>query len=313
MGELKIGNVTLPSNALLAPMAGVSDVGFRYLCKKYGAGLTCTEMISVKALQMKNTRTFELMFRAENESPAAVQLFGSDPKAFYDACLLPEVREFDIIDINMGCPVRKVVSRGEGSALMATPDLAADIVKACIEGSGKPVTVKQRLGYHEINAVEFALKMQEAGVSAITVHGRTKDQLYSGVASRERIKEVVDAVKIPVIANGDVLSASDARSMIEETGAAGVMIGRGAIGNPEIFAEYAGKETRVDMVKDVAEHVEHLRRFCSDRAITGLMKAHLMGYAKGKNGAREFRVSIGEAKTVQDIFDIAERISRISY
>lgn len=311
MAKLKIGNVTLSSNALLAPMAGVSDIGFRYLCKKYGAGLTCTEMISVKALQMGNKRTFELMERAENERPAAVQLFGSDPKAFYDACLLPEVRQFDIIDINMGCPVRKVVSRGEGSALMTNPSLAAELVKACIEGSGKPVTIKQRLGYQENNAVEFALKMQEAGVAAIAVHGRTKSQLYSGSVSREGIKEVVDALSVPVIANGDILTAEDAKTMLKETGAAGVMIGRGAIGNPQIFAEYSGEDVNVDIMEDIKEHVAHLSRICSDKGITGLMKAHLMGYAKGKNGAREFRLAIGEAKTVEDIFEVAKRIARI--
>ena len=311
MSELKIGDVTLSSNALLAPMAGVSDLGFRYLCKKYGAGLTCTEMISVKALQMKNKRTFDLMIRADNEKPASVQLFGTDPKAFYEACLLPEVRAFDVIDINAGCPVRKVTSRGEGSALMNTPDLAADLVKACLDGAGKPVTVKQRLGYSKNNAVEFALKMQKAGASAITVHGRTKEQLYAGNASYESIKEVVDALDIPVIANGDIQSAEDAKKALEITGAAGVMIGRGAIGHPSIFADYLGQAAKEDIVKDVLEHIAYLRRICDDRAITGLMKAHLMYYAKGKNGARETRLAVGEAKSVDDIIAIAERIANL--
>jgi len=309
---LKIGDVELKSNALLAPMAGVSDVGFRYLAKKYGAGLTYTEMISVKALLMGNTRTFELMERADNETPAAVQVFGSDPEAFYKACLLPEVRAFDVVDINMGCPVRKVVSRGEGSALMKTPSLAVEIVKACIEGSGRAVTIKQRLGYDADIGAEFALKMQEAGVSAITVHGRTKEQLYQGKASLDGIKRVAQAVSVPVIGNGDILTAQDAYTMLETTGVDGVMIGRGAIGHPSIFAEYLGKTPTVDVIQDINEHIEYLRRNCTDRAITGLMKAHLMGYAKGYAGARELRLLIGEAKTVEDILKVAQKLKNFT-
>lgn len=309
---LKIGDVELKSNALLAPMAGVSDVGFRYLAKKYGAGLTYTEMISVKALLMGNTRTFELMERADNETPAAVQVFGSDPEAFYKACLLPEVRAFDVVDINMGCPVRKVVSRGEGSALMKTPSLAVEIVKACIEGSGRAVTIKQRLGYDADIGAEFALKMQEAGVSAITVHGRTKEQLYQGKVSLDGIKRVAQAVSVPVIGNGDILTAQDAYTMLETTGVDGVMIGRGAIGHPSIFAEYLGETPTVDVIQDINEHIEYLRRNCTDRAITGLMKAHLMGYAKGYAGARELRLLIGEAKTVEDILKVAQKLKNFT-
>ena len=305
----KIADVTLSSNAFLAPMAGVSDIGFRYLAKKYGAGLTYTEMISVKALLMRNKRTVDLCARAENETPAAIQLFGSDPQAFYQACYLPLVRSFDIIDVNMGCPVRKVVSRGEGSALMKTPELAQTIVRACIEGSGRPVTIKQRLGFDQNTAVDFALRMQEAGVSAVTVHGRTQAQLYRGEASRSAIKEVVDALDIPVIANGDILTAEDAHRMQEETGAFGVMIGRGAVGRPWIFAEYLGETPTVDLLTDALEHIDRLRAFCSDSAITGLMKAHVMGYAKGKTGARDVRVAVGTAKTVDDILAVVKRLS----
>lgn len=306
---VKIGNVELSSNILLAPMAGVSDLGFRYLARKYGAGLTYTEMISVKALCFGNRRTFELLALAENESPSAIQLFGSDPEAFYSACRLPELQKFDIIDINMGCPVRKVVSRGEGSALMKTPTLAAEIVKACLEGSNKPVTVKHRSGYEHETAPEFASLMEKAGVSAITVHGRTREQMYTGAADWEVIKRVKQAVRVPVFGNGDIKTASDVKEMIQQTGCDGVMLARGAIGNPSIFAEITGKQVDIDIFSDIMTHINLLKSTTHEEAIVGLMKCHLMGYVKGKVGARDVRFSVGAAKTLDDIIEIAERIA----
>lgn len=306
---VKIGNVELSSNILLAPMAGVSDLGFRYLARKYGAGLTYTEMISVKALCFGNRRTFDLLALAENESPSAIQLFGSDPEAFYNACRLPELQKFDIIDINMGCPVRKVVSRGEGSALMKTPTLATEIVKACLEGSNKPVTVKHRSGYEQETAPEFASLMEKAGVSAITVHGRTREQMYTGAADWEVIKRVKQAVRVPVFGNGDIKTASDVKEMIQQTGCDGVMLARGAIGNPSIFAEITGKQVDIDIFSDIMTHINLLKSTTHEEAIVGLMKCHLMGYVKGKVGARDVRFSVGAAKTLDDIIEIAKRIA----
>ena len=306
---VKIGNVELSSNILLAPMAGVSDLGFRYLARKYGAGLTYTEMISVKALCFGNRRTFDLLALAENELPSAIQLFGSDPEAFYNACRLPELQKFDIIDINMGCPVRKVVSRGEGSALMKTPTLATEIVKACLEGSNKPVTVKHRSGYDHETAPEFASLMEKAGVSSITVHGRTREQMYTGAADWEVIKRVKQAVRVPVFGNGDIKTASDVKEMIQQTGCDGVMLARGAIGNPSIFAEITGKQVDIDIFSDIMTHINLLKSTTHEEAIVGLMKCHLMGYVKGKVGARDVRFSVGAAKTLDDIIEIAKRIA----
>lgn len=306
---VKIGDIVLSSNFVLAPMAGVSDIGFRYLARKYGAGLTYTEMISVKALCFGNKRTFELLKLAPNETPSAVQLFGSDPEAFYNACKIPEIQGFDIIDINMGCPVRKVVARGEGSALMKTPTLASEIVRACIEGSGKPVTVKHRSGYESETAVEFAKVMEKSGVSAITVHGRTREQMYTGFSDRGVIKRVKEAVSVPVFGNGDVKTPEDAFSMIAETGCDGVMLARGAVGNPSIFASLTGKSIDVDVYRDILTHIELNRLNTAEESIVGLMKAHLMGYVKGRPGARDIRFAVGTAKTIEDIIDIAKRIS----
>lgn len=306
---VKIGDIVLSSNFVLAPMAGVSDIGFRYLARKYGAGLTYTEMISVKALCFGNKRTFELLKLAPNETPSAVQLFGSYPEAFYNACKIPEIQGFDIIDINMGCPVRKVVARGEGSALMKTPTLASEIVRACIEGSGKPVTVKHRSGYESETAVEFAKVMEKSGVSAITVHGRTREQMYTGFSDRGVIKRVKEAVSVPVFGNGDVKTPEDAFSMIAETGCDGVMLARGAVGNPSIFASLTGKSIDVDVYRDILTHIELNRLNTAEESIVGLMKAHLMGYVKGRPGARDIRFAVGTAKTIEDIIDIAKRIS----
>lgn len=309
---VKIGDVVLSSNFVLAPMAGVSDIGFRYLARKYGAGLTYTEMISVKALCFGNKRTFELLKLAPNETPSAVQLFGSDPEAFYNACKIPEIQSFDIIDINMGCPVRKVVARGEGSALMKTPTLASEIVRACIEGSGKPVTVKHRSGYETETAVDFAKVIEKAGASAITVHGRTREQMYNGFSDRGVIKRVKEAVSVPVFGNGDVKTPEDAFSMIAETGCDGVMLARGAVGNPSIFASLTGKSVEVDVYDDIMTHIELNRINTAEESIVGLMKCHLMGYVKGRPGARDIRFAVGTAKTIDDIIEVAKRISLCS-
>lgn len=235
-----IGGIELSSPLALGPMAGVTDLAFRSLCRQQGAGLTCTEMVSAKALCYQNQKTLPLMELHPSETPSMIQLFGSDPVAMEEAAAIAvEHSKADFIDINMGCPVPKVANSGDGSGLMRTPDLAFQVAEAVIRGAKRPVTVKFRLGWDKssINCVEFAQGLESAGVSAVAVHGRTKKQMYEGVANWDYIREVKQAVKIPVMANGDVFSPEDAQRILSYTGADMAMIGRGAFGNPWIFAQ----------------------------------------------------------------------------
>lgn len=239
MAELKIGNITLENNVILAPMAGVTDLPFRLLCRRMGAGLVCMEMISAKAIFYHNKNTEELLQIHPEERPVSLQLFGSDARILADMAKRIEERPFSILDFNMGCPVPKVVNNGEGSALMKDPKLAEEILSALVKAVDKPVTVKIRKGFDEAhcNAVEIAKIAEACGVAAIAVHGRTREQYYSGRADWDIIRQVKEAVGIPVIGNGDVDSPEAARAMLEQTGCDGVMIGRAAQGNPWIFRE----------------------------------------------------------------------------
>ncbi len=236
---LKIGSVELPNNLILAPMAGVSDLPFRLLCREQGAGMTVMEMVSAKAILYKNKNTQELMRTVPKERPVSLQLFGSDPDIVSEIALQIEEKPFDILDFNMGCPVPKVVKNGEGSALMRDPLRAAEIVRRTVSKIHKPMTVKIRKGFNdnEVNAVELAKRLEDAGAAAIAVHGRTREQYYSGKADWDIIRQVKEAVKIPVIGNGDITGVESARRMLEETGCDGIMIGRAARGNPWIFRE----------------------------------------------------------------------------
>jgi len=236
---LRIGGVELPNNLILAPMAGVSDLPFRLLCREMGAGLVCMEMISAKAISFNNRNTEELMRTDERERPVSLQLFGNDPEIISEMAARIEERPFDILDINMGCPVPKIVKNGEGSALMRDPRLVYEIVRRTASRIRKPVTVKIRKGFSEesVNAVEVALAAQEGGAAAVTVHGRTREQYYAGEADWEIIRAVREALTIPVIGNGDVHDAASARAMQAFTGCDGIMIGRAARGNPWIFRE----------------------------------------------------------------------------
>lgn len=283
--SLKIKNVELKSNVILAPMAGYSDMVFRKMCLDFGAGIACTEMVSSKALHYKNQKTEELLWNLDGETPKMVQLFGHEPEIMAEAVRNPLLEKFDIIDINMGCPARKIIANGDGSALLKNMALAEEIIKACVSATTKPVTVKFRIGYKkgENIAVEFAKMCERAGASAITVHGRTTEDGYSGSVDYDTIKNVKEAVSIPVIANGDCRSREDYLKIMEITKADGVMIGRATIGNPEIFAEViTGKKTKIDKFSQIKFHYEKLMQYFPENYVVKSLRAHLAGYLSGE-------------------------------
>ncbi len=288
---MKIGNINFAQPFVsLAPLAGYGDVAFRRICRDYGASLTVTEMVSVKGLVYGNEKTECLLRLAPNETPSCVQLFGSEPEYFGKALALPELDKFDIIDINMGCPVPKVTKCGEGSALMRDEGRASEIVAACVScAKGRPVTVKHRLGISErsINAVSFAEKMQEAGAAAITVHGRTTAQGYSGVADWDKIADVARAVSIPVIGNGDVTDSRGVE-LAFKAGCAGVAIGRGALGKPFVFA--GGKEE--PLLNVILKHLGYALEYFPEAVAVRTMRKHLCKYLAGVRGTKELRMQI---------------------
>lgn len=306
--SLTIGNVKLNSNIVFAPIAGFSEVGFRHLCAKFGAGLTYTELVSAKGLVFGNKGTEELIATTPIQTPCAVQLFGSDPEFMYKASKDDRLKKFDIVDINMGCPVRKVFGNGDGSALMANPSLITEIVQAVSEGAKRPVTVKMRSGI-EIGkplAVECAIAAQKGGASAVTVHPRYREQYYSGDCDYSIIRDVKNAVDIPVIANGNITDAQSLENVREITGADGFMIGRGALGRPYIFAELRGEKHEIDVKSLIYEHISVLREFMADFTVANVMKLQLCYYARGGKNAKAVRVEIGKAKSLDDIFVIVE-------
>lgn len=311
---MKIDALELKSDAVFAPIAGFSEVGLRALCAELGAGLTYTEMVSAKGLMYGNEHTEDLLHTTEYEKVKAVQLFGSDPEILARAAESRELGKFDIVDINMGCPVKKIVSNNEGSALLKNPSLAADIVRA-VRRSGKPVTVKFRIGFEKNSrtGVDFARYMQDAGAAAVTVHGRTREQFYEGNADWDYIAEVVRAVDIPVIANGDVFSKEDYIKIKAHTGAAGVMIARGALGYPQIFSEITGTPCPYATVQNIAlKHIDVLASFHSDIYVVNNMKKQIACYCKGLRGGKQLKLDVFKARNVAELKEIVKESAVLS-
>jgi tRNA-dihydrouridine synthase B len=289
---MKIRNINFENGVFLAPMAGVADRAFRHMCKKYGADGVVTEMISSKATVFEDKKTKELARIDDFERPCALQLFGSEPETMARAASLCMEFSPDIIDINMGCPVHKVVSSGDGSALMKNPALAYEIMKAVVDAVGEkiPVTVKIRRGFDKdhINAVEIALLAQKAGVDAVFVHARTREQMYAPPCEYSTIKDVKEAVSIPVIGNGDIYCAQDAARMISETGCDGVMIGRGALGKPWLLSEIeSDKKQQVDILSLLLQHIELLLEYYGPHGLF-VARKHIAWYTKGQKNVAEF-------------------------
>ena len=316
---LTIGKVILQNNLILAPMAGVTDLPFRLLCSEQGAGLAGMEMVSAKAIWYGNKNTESLLEIHPKEGPVSLQLFGSDPKIVSEMAKRIEERPFAILDLNMGCPVPKVVNNGEGSALMRNPKLAGEIIAATVKAIEKPVTVKIRKGFDEahINAVEMAKIAEEAGAAAIAVHGRTREQYYSGEADWEIIAKVKEAVSIPVIGNGDVTDGESARRLLQETGCDGVMIGRAARGNPWLFRQIAAwlEDGTVLLEPSPAEKKEMILRHTRLQLeikgeYTGVreMRKHFSWYTAGMPGSARLRQSINLAEHFAEIERLVESL-----
>ncbi len=319
MRHLKIGNVELSNPVLLAPMAGVSDLPFRLLCREQGAGLVCMEMVSAKAIAYRNRNTEKLMEIDEREHPVSLQLFGSEPDLMAEIAAQIEERPFDILDINMGCPVPKIVGNGEGSALMKNPKLIEEIVTKVSRAIQKPLTIKIRKGFDDscVNAVEIAKIAEASGAAAVAVHGRTREQYYSGKADWEIIRQVKEAVSIPVIGNGDVDSPAKAKALLEETGCDGVMVGRAARGNPWIFREIteyletgrvperpSKEEIQTMMLRHARMQVELKGDYTGIRE----MRKHISWYTTGLPGSAKLRGRMNSAESLEEIEELMREL-----
>ena len=314
---MKIGNIELSSPLVLAPMAGVTDLPFRVICRRYGCGMTVSEMVSAKGLIYKNVKTTEMLRIDPEERPTAIQLFGSVPSELAEAAKMVEASGADIIDFNMGCPVPKIVNNGEGSALMKNPQLAYEVLAAMVEAVKIPVTVKFRAGWDEnnINAVEIAQLAEKAGVAAVAVHGRTRKQFYEGKADWSVIADVKRTVKIPVFGNGDIHTVADGLRMLEETHCDGLMVGRGADGNPWLFsrlkATLAGEPipeepSLEERLQQVQEHLRMLVDFKGEYIAVKEMRRHVCTYLKGMPKAAEYRSRFHQMDTEAQFLELLQ-------
>ena len=319
MSKLKIGNVELDNPLVLAPMAGVTDLPFRLLCKEQGVGLICMEMVSAKAIYYKNKNTESLLEIHPDETPVSLQLFGSDADIMSEMAKKIEERPFSILDINMGCPVPKVVNNGEGSALMKNPKLVREIVAKMSKAISKPVTVKIRKGFDEehVNAVEIAKIAEDAGAASIAVHGRTREQYYSGKADWEIIAKVKEAVSVPVIGNGDVTDADSALKMMRETGCDGVMIGRAVQGNPWIFREILSqinegivlpRPTMEEMRDMIIRHAKLQLEYKGEYTAIREMRKHVSWYTTGLPNSAKFRKHVNEMETLDGLIETINKL-----
>jgi len=297
---MNIGNIELSAPLALAPMAGITDLPFRLICRRLGCGMTVSEMVSAKGLLYKNVKTTEMLRIDDGERPTAIQLFGSVPAELAEAARMVEASGADMIDFNMGCPVPKIVNNGEGSALMKNPQLAHDILAAMVKAVKIPVTVKFRAGWDDANrnAVEIARAVEAAGVSAVAVHGRTRQQFYEGKADWSIIADVKQAVKVPVFGNGDIFTVADGLRMLEQTGCDGLMIGRGADGNPWLFTALAAAlrgeplpqpPSLKERLAQASEHLAMLIDYKNEVVAVKEMRRHISAYLKGMPHAAEFR------------------------
>ncbi len=312
MKTLQIGNVTLANNLILAPMAGVTDLPFRLLCKEQGAGLICMEMVSAKAIYYHNKNTELLLEIREEERPVSLQLFGSDADIMSEMAKKIEDRPFDILDINMGCPVPKVVNNGEGSALMKNPKLVEEIITKMVKAIQKPVTVKIRKGFDDtcINAVEIAKIAEGCGAAAVAVHGRTREQYYSGKADWDIIAQVKEAVSIPVIGNGDVTDAMSAQELVKQTGCDGIMIGRAVRGNPFLFSEILSyfetgkikeRPTNEEVLNTILRHAKLQLQYKGEYLGVREMRKHVSWYSAGYPNSARLRAKVNEMETMEDL------------
>ncbi len=316
---MKIGNVQIDGKVVLAPMAGVADRAFRELCVDYGASYVVSEMISSKGVSMGDRKSKDLAFISQKERPAAIQIFGSDPVVMAQS--IEQVMQFkpEIIDINMGCPAPKIAGNGGGASLSKNPQLAEDIVKAVVGASPVPVTVKIRMGWDEnsINAVEMAQRAENAGASAITIHGRTKKQMYSPPVDRNVIAEVKKSVSIPVIGNGDIIDEQSAAIMLEETNCDLIMVGRGALGRPWVFSQINAylEHGRVipeppvtEKMRVMLKHIETLCEYKGDYVGMREARKHAGWYTKGLRGATKYRQELGTIESMEQLQEIAYKI-----
>ncbi|MBR3868953.1 MAG: tRNA dihydrouridine synthase DusB [Clostridia bacterium] len=318
---MKIGNVEIEKTAALAPMAGVADKTFRELCKDFGAALTVSEMVSAKGVSMGDKKSGELMYISEKEHPSSIQIFGNEPATMAEAALCAAKMKPDIIDINMGCPAPKIIKGGAGSKLMQNPELAGRIIKAVSSAVDIPVTVKIRTGWDSdsLNAIEMAVIAENNGAAAITVHGRTKEQMYAPPVNIEIIKKVKESVSIPVIGNGDIDDAFSAAKMYETTGCDLVMVGRGALGRPWVFQQISAymKNEVILPEPPVSQRMlimlRHIENICNDRgAKIGMREArkHALWYTKGIRGSAEYRRQMSTLESIEQLQEIAFKITK---